>query len=246
MSAYHIDINCDLGEGVGNDHLLMPHLSSCNIACGEHAGDEATMQKTISLALSHKVKIGAHPSFPDRENFGRTEMQLPKKELIEIIASQVNNLNTLIKEQSGLMHHIKPHGALYNLAIVKQEVAEAVIESVKQFSEKVFLYVPYGSVIEKIALTQKIPIKYEAFADRNYNHDLTLVSRKEANALLKDVDEIFRHIVPIIKEQKVKSVDGKWISIKADTLCIHGDNPNAPEIVKHLSTKLQEIEISIL
>ncbi len=246
MEEFTIDINCDLGEGVGNDHLLMPHLSSCNIACGGHAGDDDTMRSTITLALAHQVKIGAHPSFPDRENFGRIEMHLPIDELEAIISSQISRLHKHLEEQRALMHHIKPHGALYNMAAVDHDTAEAISRAVAAYSGKVFLYVPFGSVIEQHALEKGIPIKYEAFADRNYNNDLTLVSRKEENALLNNVDEIFRHVVPIIKEQKVRSVDGNWIPIKADTLCIHGDNPNAPEIAKHLSVKLQEVEISIL
>ncbi|MEQ9593575.1 MAG: 5-oxoprolinase subunit PxpA [Cyclobacteriaceae bacterium] len=246
MKEFTIDINCDLGEGVGNDHLLMPHLSSCNIACGGHAGDDDTMRSTITLALAHQVKIGAHPSFPDRKNFGRIDMHLPIDELEAIISSQIDRLHKLLEEQHTIMNHIKPHGALYNMAAVDQDTAEAIIRAVVAYSGKVFLYVPFGSVIEQRALEKGIPIKYEAFADRNYNSDLTLVSRNEVNALLKDADEIFRHIVPIIKEQKVMSVDGSWIPIKADTLCIHGDNPNAPEIAEHLSVKLQEVEINIL
>ena len=224
----------------------MPYLSSCNVACGGHAGDDDTMRSTITLALAHQVKIGAHPSFPDRKNFGRIEMHLPTEELEAIISTQINRLHKLLEEQQTIMNHVKPHGALYNMAAVDQNTANAITRAVSAYSGKVFLYVPFGSVIEQHALEKGIPIKYEAFADRNYNNDLTLVSRKEANALLKDVDEIFRHILPIIKEKKVKSVDGNWTPIKADTLCIHGDNPNAPEIVKHLSVKLQEVEINIL
>ncbi|MBZ0244909.1 MAG: 5-oxoprolinase subunit PxpA [Cyclobacteriaceae bacterium] len=243
--SYSIDINCDLGEGAGNDALLMPYLSSCNIASGGHAGNEASMKATIRLALEHGVKIGAHPSFPDRENFGRIEMTLPNNELTTIIIEQIVQLKNLTEEAGGKLNHVKPHGALYNMAAVNDSTAEAVLDAMTPFDKELILYVPYGSVIAKKAIERGIPIKYEAFADRNYNDDLTLVSRKLDNAVLEDPDQITEHVFRMIKEKKVKTISGNYSTIEAGTLCIHGDNPHAVEIVSQLVNNLKNYNVSI-
>ena len=243
--TYSIDINCDLGEGAGNDALLMPYLSSCNIACGGHAGNDDTMKETIRLALQHNVKIGAHPSFPDRENFGRTEMNLPNNELSTLIIAQIIRLKILTEEAGGKLNHVKPHGALYNMAAVNDSTAEAVIDAMAAFDKGLILYVPYGSVIAKKAIERNIQILYEAFADRNYNNDLTLVSRQLSNAVMKDSGDVLAHVVRMVKEKKVKTVDGDLVKIEAGTICVHGDNPHAVEIVSHLSQNLKGVNISI-
>jgi len=245
MNSYHIDINCDLGEGVGNDAELMPLLSSCNIACGAHAGSEAVIKETIALALQHKTKIGAHPSFPDRENFGRNEMNLPATQLAAIVLEQITLVNKIAKAAGTALNHIKPHGALYNMAAVNEDVADAIIASVVALNSHLIVYVPFGSTIARKAIEKNIKIKYEAFADRNYNDDLTLVSRKQNNALLHDPEEISDHVVRMIKEGKVKTINNALINIKADTLCIHGDNPNAVAILSALHHHLKAANITI-
>lgn len=242
---YTIDINCDLGEGAGNDALLMPHLSSCNIACGGHAGDDTTMKETIRLAIENDVKIGAHPSFPDRENFGRMEMKMSNEELTTNIIEQIIRLKTLVEEAGGRLNHVKPHGALYNMAAVNDSTAEAILDALVAFDEKLILYVPYQSVIASKAIDRNIPIKFEAFADRNYNDDLTLVSRKLIDAVMEDPDQILKHVIRIIKEKKVKTITGKLLTIDCGTLCVHGDNPHAVEIVSHLNQRLKELKIRI-
>lgn len=243
--TYSIDINCDLGEGVGNDAQLMPYLSSCNIACGGHAGDDNTMRETIRLAIENNVKIGAHPSFPDRENFGRLEMNLPNNELTTVIIDQILRLKILTEEAGGKLNHVKPHGALYNMAAVNDSIAEAVLDAMTPFDKNLILYVPYGSVIARKAIEGKQPIKYEAFADRNYNEDLTLVSRKLDNAVLEDPDQIIDHVIRMIKEKKVKTINGNFSDIEAGTLCVHGDNPHAVAIVSQLSKNLKNNNVSI-
>lgn len=243
--TYSIDINCDLGEGVGNDAQLMPYLSSCNIASGGHAGDDESMRTTIKLAIENGTKIGAHPSFPDRENFGRTEMDLPNNELTTIIIEQIVRLKILTEEAGGKLNHVKPHGALYNMAAINDSTAEAVLDAMVSFDEKLILYVPYGSVIAKKALARHIPIKYEVFADRNYNDNLTLVSRKLDNAVLINPNQILEHVTRMIKEKKVQTITGGLFTIEAGTLCVHGDNPHALEIVSHLSRQLKTANISI-
>lgn len=223
----------------------MPYLSSCNIACGGHAGDEVSMKETVLLALKNKIKIGAHPSFPDRKNFGRTEMHLPSDQLFDIMHAQVSKLLKIIDDCGGKLNHIKPHGALYNLAAVDADTAAVVMRVTKAFGQDIFLYAPYGSVLSKLALQKNIPIKFEAFADRNYNNDLTLVSRIEKNATLHDVNEIFDHVMKMIRENKVKTINGENKTIIADTICIHGDNPQAVEIASNLYQKLTDNRIVI-
>lgn len=245
MESFVIDINCDLGEGVGSDHLLMPYLSSCNIACGGHAGDEDTMRQTIQLAKQHRTKIGAHPSFPDKENFGRTEMHIASDELTSLILDQIEALDTIVKEEGAVLNHVKPHGALYNMATVDTGVAEAIVKAVLLFDEKIMLYAPYGSVMAKLAQEQSISVMFEAFADRNYNDDLTLVSRKLENAVIQNPEEILTHVLLMIKEKKVRSLSGQLSAIQADTLCIHGDNSRAVDIVSYLNQQLPTHHVTI-
>ena len=192
----NIDINVDVGQGIGNESQLMPYVSSCNIACGGHAGNSTTMRNVIKLAQKHHVKIGAHPSYPDFENFGRKPMKMASRALFASLKEQINDLITIIQEENALLHHIKPHGALYNMAITDTGIATTIVDVMKSMALPIKLYVPYKSVIEVLAMQNNIQITYEAFADRNYNDDLSLVSRSEKNALISDSNlmfEIFQH-----------------------------------------------------
>ncbi|SEQ53614.1 UPF0271 protein [Hyunsoonleella jejuensis] len=245
MPQFSIDINADLGEGIGNDAQLMPFISSCNIACGGHAGDENTMRTAVRLAKRYNVKIGAHPSFPDVENFGRIPMEMPCAALFKTIEDQLNNLKAIIEEEHAALHHVKPHGALYNMAMKDKNIATVIVEVMKSMHLPVYLYVPYKSVIADVAVQNKIPIIYEAFADRNYNDDLTLVSRQKENAVLNDENEVFEHVFRMISEGKVKTASGKKIEIKAHTFCIHGDNPKAIGLVNRLVHSLESKDILI-
>lgn len=240
-----IDINVDVGEGIGNESQLMPFISSCNIACGGHAGDKDTMRNVVRLAKEHRVKIGAHPSFPDKENFGRVNMEMPCAALFKSIKGQIDDLADVLHQEHRTLHHVKPHGALYNLAAVDEKTAKVIIEVMKSMILPIKLYVPFKSVIEKLAISQNIPIIYEAFADRNYNDDLTLVSRKNKLASIHNEDHLFEHIFHIISKQKVKTITGKDIEIKAQTFCIHGDNPNAVNLIKNLGGRLKSHGIQI-
>lgn len=240
-----IDINVDVGEGIGNESELMPFISSCNIACGGHAGNIDTMRNVVKLAKKHHVKIGAHPSFPDKGNFGRINMEMSSDALFKSINGQVDDLVSILDEERESLHHVKPHGALYNLAAVDEKVAHVVVEVMKTITLPVKLYVPYKSEIEKLALSQNIPIIYEAFADRNYNDDLTLVSRKKEAASIHNENNLFEHIFHMISKQKVKTITGKDIDIKAQTFCVHGDNPNAVNLIKNLELRLKKHGIQI-
>ncbi|WP_203257949.1 5-oxoprolinase subunit PxpA [Hyunsoonleella ulvae] len=246
MRTFSIDINADLGEGIGNEAQLMPLISSCNIACGGHAGDEGTMREVVKLAKAYKVKIGAHPSFPDPENFGRLPMDMTCAALFKSIKDQVDTLVKIIDEEHTVLHHVKPHGALYNGAVKNERIANVIIELMKSMHLPVYLYVPYKSVIASLAKENNIPIIYEAFADRRYNDDLTLLSRTKSNAVFHDEDEVFHHVYNMISENKVKTISGKALEIKAHTFCIHGDNPKAVALVRRLKYNLESKGVIIL
>jgi len=242
---YTIDINADVGEGLGNELRLMPYLSSCNIACGGHAGTPETMRTVVGLAKQHGVKIGAHPSYPDVENFGRQKMDISCAALFLFLEAQIDALREILHDDATL-HHVKPHGALYNLAAVDEKVAQVVIEVMRRFILPVKLYVPYKSVIARLAIQNNIPIMYEAFADRNYNNDLTLVSRDHNEALIEDADVMFEHVFRMISQQKVKTVLGHEMPILAQTVCIHGDHPNAVNLAMKLHENLKIKGVQIL
>ena len=240
-----VDINCDVGEGVNNEELLMPYISSCNIACGAHAGDVETIDRVIKLAQKYQVKIGAHPSFPDRKNFGREVMDISLEKLEISLINQIKLIQERLDLFGGKLNHVKAHGALYNLSAVDSNIAEVIVNSIKETAPNAILYVPYNSVIEKVALQNKLNIKLEAFADRNYNDDLTLVSRSQKNAVITNKDEVIDHISNMIIHQQVKTISNILVSIKPETFCVHGDNSEAIELVKHIHHSLTQKGISI-
>jgi UPF0271 protein len=240
-----IDINCDVGEGMNNEHLIMPFISSCNIACGGHFGDRKTIEKTLKLAIANNVLVGAHPSFPDKENFGRKVLKITELALKESIGEQLELFLGCLENYNQKLHHIKPHGALYNLIAKDKKEATKFIRITKKYLRDCFLYVPYNSKIAEVALKNNIKIKYEAFADRRYNDDLTLVSRAHENALILNVDAITKNVVKMVKTATVKTIAGAEKEIKAATFCIHGDNENIVEILPALATELKNNGIAI-
>jgi UPF0271 protein len=246
MNPIIIDINADVGEGLNNESQLIPYLSSCNIACGGHAGDEKIMAKVVKLAMKYKVNIGAHPSFPDRQNFGRQVIQISSADLYTSLKQQIRSLMKVLRTERLTLHHIKPHGALYNLAAVDEKTANVIIEVVKSIALPLSLYVPYGSVIAYKAQQEGIKITYEAFADRNYNEDLTLVSRSQNNAIITNPNDVFEHVYRMIFQQKVKTINGVEVEMKADTFCVHGDNPEALKLLQFLTEKLQQQQVVII
>ena len=233
-----IDINCDLGEGLDNEHIIMPLISSCNISCGAHAGSIEIMDKVIQLAVKHKVKIGAHPSFPDRKNFGRKVLDISNSDLQKSLEDQLSIFKDRALLQNATIHHVKPHGALYNLIAVNREKALVVITAIQHVFEAVKLYVPYQSRIEEIAIESGLEIVYEAFADRMYNEDLSLVSRTFSNALIEDKLEVLKQVQKISDKQSVTTVNFHEKKIKASTFCVHGDTKNAIEILEYLHKHL--------
>ena len=245
MSDYRIDINADVCEGIGNEVELLPLLSSCNIACGGHAGDYNTMTEVVRLAKQHEVKIGVHPSFPDRDNFGRVVLELSEKVLFDSLKAQISNFLDVLNEQGASLHHIKPHGALYNLAAKDEVTARVIVEVVNSLGMQVKLYAPYKSVMASLAENNSIEVVYEAFADRNYNTDLSLVSRNYDNAILHNEADVLEHVLRMVKDQNVLSIQEEILPIKAATFCVHGDTLNALEILKYLRQELPKKDVFV-
>lgn len=229
-----MDINCDLGEGIGNDQDIMPYLGSCNIACGGHAGDTESMRKTVLLARDHGVKIGAHPSFLDRVNFGRKVMNIPSELLKNQLKNQIFDLKEITSSLGMSLHHVKPHGALYNLAAKSVETAELIIDIMEDLGDQISLYVPFNSVIEHLAERRGISRCIEVFADRNYNDDFSLVARNQPNAIIDDPEEIKLRVDKMIRKGSVTSINGLKKETNIQTICIHGDHPQAVQIAKKL------------
>ena len=237
-----LDINCDMGEGIGNDEAIMPFISSANIACGYHAGDEDTIKKTVELAMKYNVSIGAHPSYPDRENFGRTDMQLQLSQVYDLVTKQIHLLNEITKKAGASLHHVKPHGALYNMAARDKQLSAVIALAVKDVDEKLKLYGLSGSHLIKEG--QKLGVKTvsEVFADRTYQDDGRLTPRSEPGALINDTDKAVQQVLQMIKEGMVTTVSGKTIPIVAETICIHGDGMHAVEFAKAINGAISNIK----
>lgn len=234
MKPLHLVINCDLGEGLPNDALLMPFLGSCNIACGGHAGDEKTISETVILAKKHGVKAGAHPSFPDKENFGRKIIDMPEAELEQCLIDQIRLFQSIAGKHGLQMHHIKPHGALYNLAARDPKTAELITSVIVEHFRETWLYCPPFSEMEKSARSRGIKVAREIFADRNYNADYSLVERSNPKATIHDGGEAAAHVREMVFNHRIKTLNGDYLPIEAETICIHGDNPNALEVLKSI------------
>lgn len=228
-----------MGEGTGNEELLLPYIDAASIACGWHAGDEYTMRHTIELCLQHQVRIGAHPSFNDRENFGRKEMTLPAQELYELVIQQLFVLNEFTIAAGGQMKHVKPHGALYNLSAKDPMTANIIAKAVKDFDSRLILYGLSGSHSITEATRIGLATASEVFADRMYEEDGSLVSRTKKEALITDTTKAVQQVLEMIHEGMVTSVSGRKIPVKADTICIHGDGEHAVAFAKAISEALQ-------
>lgn len=235
-----IDLNCDMGEGIGYDEAIMPFITSANIACGYHAGDDEMMKKTVELAMKNNVAIGAHPSFPDRENFGRTDMRLPLQEVYDLVIKQIHLLDEITKTSGTLLHHVKPHGALYNMAARAKPLAAVIALAVKDVNEKLVLFGLSGSHL--ITEARKIGLKTanEVFADRTYQDDGRLTPRSHPNALITEANKAVKQVLQIIKEGSVTSVNEKIIPIVAETICIHGDGEKALEFAKAIYSAIKK------
>ena len=241
-----IDLNCDMGEGMDNDALLMPLISSANIACGYHAGDDAIMRATVALAKQSGVSIGAHPGFVDKENFGRTEMQLSENELYQLVWDQIQLLQIIAKEIDTILHHVKPHGALYNMAARDAAMARVIVQAVKDVDATLIFYGLSGSHLISEAKALGLRTASEVFADRTYQDNGSLTPRSQANALIHDQAISLKQVLQMIQEQTVTAVSGKTVSLTAETICIHGDGPHAVSFAKQINTTLKSASIDII
>lgn len=222
-----IDFNCDMGEGIGNENIIMPFLQSANITCGLHAGNANDITDTILLCIKHGVNIGAHPSFDDRENFGRKEIQLSLPELYDLIIRQLQWLDNIVQNAGSSIKHVKPHGALYNMSAKDEEYAKCIAAAISDFNADLILYGLSGSISITAATNAGLQTRNEVFADRTYTNFGQLTPRSQPNACILTVDDLKKQLLQIVNQKSVTSTDGTIINMKADTICMHGDGENA-------------------
>lgn len=240
-----IDLNCDLGESfgiyqLGRDEEIMKEVSSVNIACGFHAGDPNVIHDTIEKAIKRGLNIGAHPGFPDLQGFGRRNMSLSSQEIYNIVLYQLGAISAFLKAKEYPLHHVKPHGALYNMAAVREEYAIPIVQAILDFNPSLKLYALSGSILAATGKNMGLIVYHEVFADRTYQNDGTLTPRSEDYALIHDDKAAIDQVLNFIEYGKVKTVDGAWIPIKADTVCIHGDGPHALEFARKLRKEIEK------
>lgn len=240
-----VDLNCDLGEGCTTDSAIMPFISSANLACGYHAGNEAIIKQTLLLAKKFNVAIGAHPSYPDKANFGRKEMNLPLQEIKSIVIAQIELVKKLAEEIGLQLQHVKPHGALYNTAARDINIATIIAEAVKEVDSKLILFGLANSELGKAAEKVGLNFYNEVFADRTYTDEGKLTPRTASNALIVTKEAAIEQVLRMIQKEEVLSTSGKIVPIKADTICIHGDGVHAVDFAKHINKLIQASNIRI-
>ncbi len=239
------DINCDMGEGMPNDAAIMPFISSANIACGYHAGNERTLWDTISLAKENNVAIGAHVSFLDRANFGRSEMVLPAAAIYELVIQQLIIIREIADSFEMKLHHVKPHGALYNMAARDAGMAKVIAEAIRDFDPDLVVYGLSNSLSIKEAEAAGLRTANEVFADRGYLDDGSLVPRSQKGALIEDDAKAIEQVLQMIIKKTVTSQSGKEVPVFADTICIHGDNAHAVVFAKSIYESLKQNQVVI-
>jgi UPF0271 protein len=247
----HIDLNCDLGEGygafkVGADAEIMPHITSANIACGFHSGDPVTMARTVDVSKRHGVAVGAHPGYPDLLGFGRREMKLASLEVKNYTIYQIGALQGFAKAAGIGLQHVKPHGALYNTAAKDEETSVGIVEAVKAFDDRLIVLAPPKSVLAKVAHNARLCVAFEFFADRAYNPDGSLVSRKQSNSILEEPGKVVERAVKAIENKTVLAVSGEVVDLgEVHTICVHGDTPKAVSLVEALKKGLVKAGVEV-
>jgi UPF0271 protein len=247
-----VDLNCDLGESFGNfkigfDKQVMPYITSANIACGFHAGEPMVMAKTVELARQRNVSIGAHPGFPDLMGFGRREMKLTKEEVTNYLIYQIGALLAFAKAAGTELQHVKPHGALYNMAMKDYTLGRAIVEAVDNVDSRLIVFAVAESKLAEAALKAGLRVAYEVFADRAYNSDGSLVSRAVAGAVIEDTQIITKRAVRMVKEKRVTTMNGKTLDLsEVHTICVHGDNLEAVVLVKALRKGLEKSGVEVV
>jgi 5-oxoprolinase (ATP-hydrolysing) subunit A len=240
-----VDINADLGEGAGHDEKLFELISSANIATGFHAGDSDSMHAAVCAAKMHGVAIGAHPSFFDRENFGRKELKISNQEVFDAVAYQLGVFQAIASAVDLRPNHVKPHGALYNMAVRDQELADSIARAIESVDPKLILFAPDKSELARAGAAHGLQIAPEIFADRNYLNDGWLVPRTRPDALLHDPKEAAARVLRMLREGKVRSVEGDDVEVRGKTICVHGDTPGAGEFARELRSQLEREGVRI-
>lgn len=240
-----VDLNADLGEGCANDEALLQRVSSANIACGFHAGDALTMQQSVRLAMKYGVAIGAHPSFPDRENFGRSAMQLPPETVYAQVVYQLGTLAAITRAEGGKMIHVKPHGMLYNQAATDAVLADAIARAVFDVDPTLRLVGLAGSELIRAGERAGLQTRQEVFADRRYQSNGALVPRSQPDAMIDSDQQALEQTLTMVQQQKVLSREGVWVPVKADTVCLHGDGEHALTFAMRLREAFDEQGIEI-
>ena len=234
-----IDLNADVGEGM-EDGLLLPFLTSANVACGLHAGDPTTMDETVAQALAHGVRVGAHPGYADRENLGRAKTEMPADAVERLVLYQIGALDGFVRSRGAALSHVKPHGALYHAAGEFPDVARAIAEAVRRFRATLVLIGPAGSMLLEAGREAGLPVAAEGFADRRYQADGNLVPRGKAGAMLTDPEEAAAQALSIARDGAAIAEDGTRVRVQAQTICVHGDTPEAPAIARRIREVLQQ------
>jgi len=240
-----VDINADLGEGSGHDEELFELISSANIATGFHAGDSDSMHAAITAAKKHGVTVGAHPSFFDRENFGRKELKISTPEIFDAVAYQLGVFQAIASAVGVQPNHVKPHGALYNMAVRDQELADSIARAIESVDPQLILFAPDKSELARAGDAHGLQIAREIFADRNYLNDGWLVPRTRPDALLRDPNEAAQRVLRMLREGKVRSVEGGDVDVRGETICVHGDTPGAVEFARELRSQLDHEGVKI-
>jgi len=247
----NIDLNCDMGESfgawrMGDDERMMAHITSANIACGFHAGDPMVMQKTVRLAVESGVGIGAHPGFPDLVGFGRRNLQTSPGEIRALMIYQIGALLAFAQAAGGRIQHIKPHGALYNMAADNEAIADEVVQAVYSVNPEWILVTQPGCVLAEMAERKGLRVAREVFPDRAYLETGRLAPRSMPGAVIHDLDTVKRRMVRLIREGVLEAISGKPISLQADTLCIHGDTPGAVDLAALIRRELMQNGIGVM
>jgi UPF0271 protein len=245
MMNLSVDINADLGEGAGHDDELFELISSANIATGFHAGDSDTMHVAVCAAREHGVAVGAHPSFFDRENFGRKELKMADQEVFDAVAYQLGIFQAIASALDVRPNHVKPHGALYNMAVRDANLADAIARAIESVDSKLILFAPDKSELAREGEAHGLQIAREIFADRNYLNDGWLVPRTRPDALLHDPRQAATRVLRMLREGKVRSVEGDDVDVRGETICVHGDTPGAVEFARELRTQLESEGVRI-
>jgi 5-oxoprolinase (ATP-hydrolysing) subunit A len=240
-----IDLNADLGEGAGHDDELFELISSANIATGFHAGDSETMHAAVSAAKKRGVAVGAHPSFFDRKNFGRKELKLSDQEVFDAVVYQLGIFQAIASALDVRPNHVKPHGALYNMAVRDRELADAIARAIESVDPKLILFAPDNSELARAGEAHGLQITREIFADRNYLNDGWLVPRTRPDALLRDPKQAADRVLRMLREGKVRSVEGGDVDVRGETICVHSDTPGAVEFARELRTQLEREGVRI-